>query len=72
MWNYIKLDENWYGVDVTWDDPIVTGGLNKNVLRHTYFCKGYYTFKNSHVASRKISDEGQSFTLPELSKENYK
>lgn len=72
MWNYIKLDGNWYGVDVTWDDPIVVGGLSKNIIRHNYFCKGYYTFTESHSPSIKISDEGQTFSLPELSKENYK
>ena len=26
MWNTVKLpDGNWYGVDITWDDPVVTG-----------------------------------------------
>jgi hypothetical protein len=24
-WNYVKIGENWYHVDVTWDDPIFTG-----------------------------------------------
>ena len=72
MWNYIKLDGNWYGVDVTWDDPIIVGGFSNNIIRHNYFCKGKNVFKESHVPSRKISDEGQSFSIPELSNTNYK
>lgn len=72
MWNYIKLDGNWYGVDVTWDDPIVVGGFSKNIIRHDYFCKGSNVFNESHVASNKISNEGKSFKLPTLSNKNYK
>lgn len=34
MWNMIKLDNEWYHVDVTWDDPV---GNKKNVTYHTYF-----------------------------------
>ena len=25
-WNYVQLDGKWYGIDVTWDDPIISGG----------------------------------------------
>ena len=72
MWNYIRLDGNWYGVDVTWDDPIIVGGFSKNIIRHDYFCKGGNVFNESHVASSKISNEGKSFKLPTLSNKNYK
>lgn len=72
MWNYIKLDGNWYGVDVTWDDPIVVGGYTKNIIRHDYFCKGSNVFNESHVVSNKISDEGKLFKIPTLANKNYK
>lgn len=36
MWNMIKLDGEWYHIDVTWDDPLVAGG--KQVIRYDYFC----------------------------------
>ncbi|MDF2514388.1 MAG: hypothetical protein K0S04_4254, partial [Herbinix sp.] len=32
-WNQVFLDENWYNVDVTWDDPTGHG------LRYDYFLK---------------------------------
>lgn len=72
MWNYIKLNDNWYAVDVTWDDPIIIGGFSKDNLRHDYFLKGNTTFNTSHIPSGKISDNGITFTLPNLSTTNYK
>lgn len=35
-WNVIKIDGNWYNVDSTWDDPILTTPDPTN-LRHRYF-----------------------------------
>lgn len=73
MWNYIKLDNNWYGVDVTWDDPVIIGGnIMKDIIRHNYFAKGNNVFKKSHIVSNRISDEGNTFTIPALSNTNFK
>lgn len=72
MWNYVRLNNEWYGVDVTWDDPIIIGGPSKNNIRHDYFLKGYYTFCESHDASGKITDTGMLFKLPTLSYDNFK
>lgn len=72
MWNYVKLNNEWYGVDVTWDDPIIIGGYSKSNLRHDYFLKGRRSFSVSHVGSGKISDTGMLFNIPTLSDENYK
>ena len=35
IWNYVKLDDNWLHIDLTWDDPITED--NKNILDDTYF-----------------------------------
>lgn len=34
-WNKVKLDGDWYNVDVTWDDP--TSGNGTPILSHDYF-----------------------------------
>ncbi len=34
-WNMVKLDDEWYCVDVTWDDPV--GNEDTDYLMHTYF-----------------------------------
>lgn len=37
-WNYLQLGENWYHVDVTWDDPIYQGRKpDNNRISHEHF-----------------------------------
>lgn len=35
MWNLVKLGGQWYNVDVTWDDPVMSNG--SQTLRYNYF-----------------------------------
>ncbi len=35
IWNKVRIDGEWYNVDVTWDDPVTE--LGDNYLRHDYF-----------------------------------
>ncbi len=35
VWNAVKIDDKWYHIDVTWDDPIYTNGSNLTI--HDYF-----------------------------------
>ena len=35
VWNLIYLDNKWYHIDITWDDPIVDTG--EQVINHDYF-----------------------------------
>lgn len=71
MWNYIMVNGNWYGVDVTWDDPIIIGS-KRTTIRHDYFCKSNSVFFDGHEANGKISDNGMLFKLPTLSSTNLK
>ncbi len=34
VWNAVYLDDKWYHLDLTWDDPITN---DKDILDHTYF-----------------------------------
>ena len=72
MWNYIKLNDTWYAVDLTWDDPIVVGGKTKNTIRHDYFVKGSITFNKNHVVNNRISENGLDFPVPTLSLYEYR
>lgn len=72
-WNYVKLDGQWYAVDVTWDDPIIAdGGRLTNKSRYEYFLKGSNTMNKNHFASGRFTQDGQVFQYPELSVEDYK
>ena len=71
-WNYVKLNEDWYAVDITWDDPIVIGdGILPEKSKYQYFLKGSETMNQNHVTSGKFTDAGQVFTYPTLSKNDY-
>ncbi len=43
-WNIVKVDGQWYNIDLTWDDPISSTG--KPVLRYDYFLKNEADFKD--------------------------
>jgi hypothetical protein len=42
-WNIVKVNGQWYNIDLTWDDAVTTSG--KQVLRYTYFLKNDRDFK---------------------------
>lgn len=35
VWNAVNLDNNWYHLDLTWDDPVVSDG--SQILDHSFF-----------------------------------
>ena len=35
VWNAVKIDDKWYHIDLTWDDPVVSTG--ENIIQYDYF-----------------------------------
>lgn len=71
-WNYIQIDDKWYAVDVTWDDPVIIGGGSiTNEQRYKFFLKGSEEFFKDHTQSGEISENSIIFSLPILSATNY-
>jgi len=35
VWNYVNLDNKWYNLDLTWDDPVSSNG--SDILKHDFF-----------------------------------
>lgn len=71
-WNYVQIDNEWYAIDVTWDDPIIKGsGLVTNDIKYKYFLKGSNDFFKDHTEKGKILNNGIEFTFPTLSTQNY-
>ena len=35
VWNYVYLDDSWYNLDLTWDDPVTSNG--SNIIQYDYF-----------------------------------
>lgn len=70
-WNYVKIDDNWYAIDATWDDPVIVGDgyVSQNVFTR-YFLKGAREFFVDHTEDGKIVDDA-SFIYPTLCEESY-
>ena len=48
-WNQVKLDGEWYVVDVTWDDPVYSGtGSLPQSIHHKYFNVTWDDIKRNH------------------------
>ena len=70
-WNYVYLDDRWYALDVTWDDPIIVGnGRVTDDIRYAYFLKGSNMFFDNHFEDGNIVDNS-NFKYPEISREDY-
>lgn len=78
MWNYVQMeDENWYAIDVTWDDQTDSYGIF-----YDYFLAGADTtasaafggrrFGDTHKTSGDFSGAGyKTFSYPQLSAVAY-
>ena len=72
-WNAVYLDNKWYLVDVTWDDPIIIGGGTLTARsKYKYFLKGSETFKEDHREEYQFTENGKVFSYPEISFYDYK
>lgn len=71
-WNYVQIEDKWYAVDVTWDDPVITGGgtITDNE-KYKFFLKGSEEFFKDHTQSGEFSENSMTFSFPILSTTNY-
>lgn len=71
-WNCVQIENTWYQVDVTWDDPIILGsGKLTNKSKYRYFLKGTKTFEIDHEIKHQFTDRGKIFDYPDLSASDY-
>lgn len=71
-WNYVLLNDSWYAIDATWDDPVVTGvGWVSQATRYKYFLKGANDMNIDHQPNGRFTEGGKLFTYPEISNDNF-
>jgi uncharacterized protein YjdB len=74
MWNYVQIDNQWYGVDATWDDPVdPTGATDTQGVdgyeNDEYLLASELVMNEEHVPSGVMSSVGYEFTYPDLTTE---
>ncbi len=53
-WNQVCIDNTWYNIDVTWDDPVTTDnstGSRIDTIRYTYFLVNDEILSKTHEAT---------------------
>ena len=71
-WNYVQIDNKWYAVDITWDDPVIIGeGTLPEDMRYRYFLKGSESFFMDHTEDGMVSENSMNFAFPTLNQEDY-
>lgn len=71
-WNYVQINNIWYGVDTTWDDPVVIGGGRPTqTARYQYFLKGENTLNKDHFPNGQFTQGGNTYSFPSLSKNDF-
>ena len=71
-WNAVKLAGEWYLIDTTWDDPIISGsGIVMGNVHYRYFLKGTNEFYKDHSPEYEFSKGGHKFSYPTISQKNY-
>lgn len=81
MWNYVQVDGGWYAVDVTWNDPLVSGtnGILSGHENEDWFLLGSdslvdtnFTFLDSHPVTNTVTTGGMDFSNgPVLEQDAY-
>lgn len=70
-WNYVQINDNWYAIDATWDDPLSMAGWVSESSKYHYFLKGSNDILKDHTPSRQFTEGGKIFSYPTLSSSNY-
>lgn len=70
-WNYVQIEERWYAVDSTLDDPVSITGWVSQSSKYRYFLKGSNDMIRDHIPSGQFTEGGKMFSYPPLSSSNY-
>ena len=71
-WNYVQLYGKWYGIDPTWDDPVIKGtGYVSDSIKHRYFLVGSNEMNKNHFPNGQMTESGQKFVYPTIEIEKY-
>lgn len=71
-WNYVQVEDVWYAIDTTWDDPVSMTGWVSQSSKYRYFLKGSNDILKDHIPSGQFTEDGKMFSYPPLSSFNYK
>jgi len=54
VWNLVYLNNDWYHLDLTWDDPVLDNG--KQILQHRFFLIDYNEMIKQDIEEHNFSN----------------
>lgn len=64
-WNMVQLDGKWYHLDLTWDDPVITGDAGDDstepAIRYNYYLKTDEELREDHRWTKTYPAAGSSY-----------
>ena len=54
IWNLVKIDDSWYHLDLTWDDPVTSD--NSDILDHIFFMIDTQTLKSMDTKEHSFNE----------------
>ena len=56
-WNAVEIDNTWYHLDLTWDDPVTVGIPDLDLLEHEFFLISTRDFKNFNTGEHEFDEK---------------
>lgn len=58
IWNMVKIDDDWYNIDLTWDDPVLTS--NKKIINEKDFVSyDYFLVSDEKIKNTRTIDDDE-------------
>ena len=55
-WNAVEIDNTWYHLDLTWDDPVTVGIPDLDLLEHEFFLISTRDLKNFNTGEHEFDE----------------
>ena len=56
-WNAVEIENKWYHLDLTWDDPVAVGVPDLDLLEHEFFLISTRDLKNFNTGEHDFNEE---------------
>ena len=55
-WNAVEIENKWYHLDLTWDDPVTVGVPDLDLLEHEFFLISTRDLKNFNTGEHDFDE----------------
>ena len=71
QWSMVELNDKWYHIDLTWDDPIFNDGSNSYKAMHRYFLVSDSTMESDPWGDSHDLAKNWGYTVKQVANDKY-